>query len=404
MGYDASPSTTFALPHAGPTTVREPILRFDQIAKRYGPVEVLSDLSLAVAPGDFLVLYGPPASGKTVLMRLLMGLESPDAGRVTLRGVDVTDLPAADRTIGYVPQSFALYPHLSVRDNIAYPLKLAGVPSSETAPVVAHAAEMLKIVDLLAKRPDQLSGGQKQRVAIARGIAKRSDVYVLDDPLAGLDFKLREQLVEDLRALQHDTRATFLYTTSDAIEALTLADTLAILDAGRVVESGDPEHLYRHPVSLRTMALVGFPPANLLEGTLDRHPGDPNALCRTPLFDFPVRLDQPTGIGAGRVTVGLRPEDVALGAARHGERPTDRLRLEATVLLREDLGGEQIVYLDCAGTPLAALDRHDAAEAAPNLDRSISIAIHPADLLIFHPATGQRLGRGAADPTTDVQP
>jgi ABC-type sugar transport system ATPase subunit len=380
-------------------TAREPILAFAGVAKRYGAADVLHDVSLAVAPGDFLVVYGPPASGKTVLMRLLMGLEQPDAGRVLLRGADVTDVPAAERNIGYVPQSFALYPHLSVRDNIAYPLKLAGVPGAESEPVVRRAAEMLNIADLLAKRPDQLSGGQKQRVAIARGIAKRSDLYVLDDPLAGLDFKLREQLVEDLRALQQETRATFLYTTSDAVEALTLADTLAVLDGGRIIESGEPERLYRQPANLRTMALVGFPPSNFLEGMLEPRNGrgggaDVGAWCRTSLFDFPVRLDPDVGAGAGRVTVGLRPEDVAIDADRANGHARDRLLLEARVVLREDLGGEEIVYLDCAGVSLSTVDRHH--DHGDDLDRRIVVAVRPDDLVLFRPGSGERLGRGGA--------
>lgn len=382
-------------PQAPPIGGTDALLVFDRVAKRYGAVDVLADVSLTVAPGDFLVVYGPPASGKTVLMRLLMGLETPDAGRITLRGADVTDLPAADRSIGYVPQSFALYPHLSVRDNIAYPLKLAGLPGADRAPIVDHAAEMLKIANLLAKRPDQLSGGQKQRVAIARGIAKRSDLYVLDDPLAGLDFKLREQLVEDLRALQQDTRATFLYTTSDAIEALTLADSLAILAGGRIVESGDPERLYRQPSALPTMALVGFPPANLLDGVLEPRGRDGHLWCRTGVFAFPVRLDEDGGAEPGRVTVGLRPEDVALGAAPSNGQGGERLRSEARIVLREDLGGEEILYLDCGGTALTAVERH-RPDGRADLDRPTAVAVRPGDLLLFHPATGQRLGCGAA--------
>ena len=173
-----------------------------------------------------------------------------------------------------MPQSFALYPHLSVRANIAYPLDLAHVPSSESREVVATAAEMLKIDEHLDKKPDQLSGGQKQRVAIARGIAKRTDFFVLDDPLAGLDFKLREQLVDDLRELNAATGASILYVTSDVIEAMTLADELAVLAAGSIIEHGLPETLYEYRAYVGTMALVGFPPANFLRGSLERRDGD----------------------------------------------------------------------------------------------------------------------------------
>jgi ABC-type sugar transport system ATPase subunit len=376
-----------------------PAIDFRGVGKRYGTTAVLDGLDLPVAEGDFVVVYGPPASGKSVLMRLLMGLEHPTNGRVWLRGEDVTTVPAADRNIGYVPQSFALYPHLSVAENIAYPLKLAKEPRGSIGPVVRHAAEMLAITPLLGKRPEQLSGGQKQRVAIARGIAKRTGIYVFDDPLAGLDFKLREQLVDDLRALQRETGATFVYTTSDPLEALTLADTVAVLDGGRVVEHGDPEALYREPAHARTMTLLGFPRANLLGGALSRR-GEAMT-CEVGPFAFPVEPAR-DGVEPGPVLVGIRPEDVTLG--RPGapvDGPAGTLRADARVLLREDLGGEEIVYLDCGGTALTTVVRHAGTEpadarVAPDIDAPATVAIRPADLLLFAPGDGRRLGRGAS--------
>ena len=359
-------------------TERAPIVEFVGISKRYDRLSVLDDVTLAVQPDDFTVLYGLPASGKSVLMRILMGLEAPDAGTVRLRGQDVTQWSAADRNIGYVPQSFALYPHVSVYDNIAYPLQLANVPRQESEPVVRQAAAMLKIEDLLEKRPDQLSGGQKQRVAIARGIAKRTDLFVLDDPLAGLDFKLREQLVDDLRQLQQDAGVTFLYTTSDAIEALTLADTLALLDAGRVVEAGLPGQLYLEPDQQRTMALVGFPPANFLPGTLESRNGRPQ--CRTALFEMPVETRN-GAVSDGPVNVGIRP----------GEAVGDDLL--ARIVLREDLGGEEIVYIESQGRTLAGVDRHH--DQRDDLDQQVTVTIRASDLVIFAPTSGQRLGQGA---------
>ncbi|MGI9252596.1 MAG: ABC transporter ATP-binding protein, partial [Thermomicrobiales bacterium] len=305
---------------------------------------------------------------------------------VQLRGQDVTQSNAADRNIGYVPQSFALYPHISVRDNIAYPLKLAGVDAVTAKPIVDHAAEMLRITEHLDKRPDQLSGGQKQRVAIARGIAKQSDIYVLDDPLAGLDFKLREQLVEDLRTLKQETRATFLYTTSDIVEAMTLADTLSVLDRGIIVEAGNPTGLYDAPSNMRTMALVGFPPANFLLGSIRNHNGQ--TLCETTLFEINVELTQPID---GQVVIGIRPERVRVtrgeGAGLGG------VAVPARILLREDLGGEEIVYLESGGQTLTSVDRHTLGDHdLPN----VTVHIHPADLALFEPRGGARVGRGAA--------
>jgi len=368
-------------------TAIDPILRFRGIAKSYGRTEVLRGVDLDVPAGGFLVIYGPPASGKSVLMRILMGLENPDSGTVELRGQDVTKEPAALRNIGYVPQSFALYPHISVRDNIAYPLQLVGVDAEDAAPIVEHAAAMLRITEHLDKRPDQLSGGQKQRVAIARGIAKQSDLYVLDDPLAGLDFKLREQLVEDLRVLQSDARATFLYTTSDVVEAMTLADTLAVLDRGRIVEVGPPAVLYDEPRHAQTMSLIGFPPANFLAGKIEH--ADGAATCRTSLFTAPVQLDAEV---EGPVVVGIRPEhvQVSAGGSGNGHRPGS-IELAARVLLREDLGGEEIVYLESSGQTLTSVDRHTLP--AGDLD-SVAVSIRPSDLAVFRPGSGERLGRG----------
>lgn len=390
---EAAPETA---PPPSPAPPPGTAVAFAGVSKKYGAKTILADVSLAVAAGTFTVLYGPPASGKSVLMRILMGLEEPTAGRVALRGHDVTRLPAADRGIGYIPQSFALYPHLSVRDNIAYPLKLAGVGEHEAAPVVQHAAEMLHIPDLLAKRPDQLSGGQKQRVAIARGLAKQTDVYVFDDPLAGLDFKLREQLVEDLRDLQQEWRATFLYTTSDAIEALTLADQLAVLDGAVVVEHGPPHRLYADPRHLRAMALVGFPPANLLPGRL--LPRDGALWCETALFDFPTDVPAAASPASQEIVVGLRPEGMGVGAAARewASRQADQLlRLDGRVILREDLGGEEIIYLQAEGVTLTAVDRH---HGGADLDAQVPLAVHPRDLFVFATGSGKRLGRGTAAP------
>jgi ABC-type sugar transport system ATPase subunit len=370
---------------------RRPVLEIEHIAKSYSGTPVLTDVNLVAASGELTVIYGLPASGKSVLVRLLTGLETPDSGRIILRGQDVTHEPAAERNIGYVPQSFALYPHLSVRSNIAYPLDLAGVPAAESRAVVENAATMLGITEHLNKRPDQLSGGQKQRVAIARGIAKRTDFFILDDPLAGLDFKLREQLVDDLRELKHTTGASILYVTSDVIEALTLADTLAVLSAGTIVEAGVPQHLYREPRNLRTMGLVGFPAANFLRGTLQRRDGE--VWCTTPLFDFRAELLQ-GGENVLEVLVGLRPEHIHLS---HRVLETDgsqgqALIFPATVLLREDLGGEDIVYLQAEGITLTMVDRDHYR--GDDLDADVTLSVHPGRLALFAVSSGELLGRG----------
>ena len=369
----------------------QPVLLMESISKAYGGTPVLTDLTFAAMPGDLTVIYGPPAAGKSVLVRLLTGLEKPDAGRIVLRGEDVTHEPPAERNIGYVPQSFALYPHLSVRENIAYPLDLAGVPAAEARDVVATAAAMLKIEEHLTKTPDQLSGGQKQRVAIARGIAKRTDVFVLDDPLAGLDFKLREQLVDDLRGLKAATGASVLYVTSDIIEAMTLADEMSVLSAGTIVESGIPEQLYREPQHARTMALVGFPPANFLRGSLRRREG--RTVCATSLFTFAA--DLPNGGDGSDVLVGIRPERIHLSqrSAEPDGAGSRAVQFSATVMLREDLGGEDIVYLAASDESLTMVDRDHSR--GDDLDEEVTVSVFPHHLTLFSAASGDLLGRGA---------
>lgn len=367
-----------------------PILQFQEVSKLYGNAPVLTNVDLTANAGELTVVYGPPASGKSVLVRILTGLEHADSGRILLRGQDITFVAPADRNIGYVPQSFALYPHLSVRKNISYPLDLARVPSSESRDVVANAAAMLKIEEHLEKSPDQLSGGQKQRVAIARGIAKRTDFFILDDPLAGLDFKLREQLVDDLRGLKSATGASVLYVTSDVIEAMTLADRMAVLSEGQIIETNRPESLYRAPQHAHTMALVGFPPANFLRGSLERR-GD-QYWCTTPLFAFPAEI---TSSKAPRdVYVGLRPERVHL-SHRVGDVGDDEgpLHAAARVMLREDLGGEDIVYLEAQGVSLTMVDRDH--HRGDDLNADVTLSIFPHHLTIFSAEDGGLLGRGA---------
>jgi ABC-type sugar transport system ATPase subunit len=378
-----------------------PILLLENISKAYGGSAVLTDLSFSAMAGNLTVVYGPPASGKSVLVRVLTGLEQADSGRIMLRGQDVTHEAPAERNIGYVPQSFALYPHLSVRANIAYPLDLAHVPTSESREVVAHAAAMLKIEEHLDKKPDQLSGGQKQRVAIARGIAKRTDFFVLDDPLAGLDFKLREQLVDDLRGLNTATDASILYVTSDVIEAMTLADELAVLAAGTILEHGVPEALYREPRHMGTMALVGFPPANFVRGLLERRDGE--NWCTTSLFAFSADVSSASASGSQSrdVMVGFRPERIHLSRSDGDPNGKDgrTLQFPASIMLREDLGGEDIVYLAASGESLTLVDRDH--ERGDDLDQMVMVSIFPHNLALFDAATGERVGRGARLPTSN---
>lgn len=345
-------------------------LEFRAISKTYGKIKALDALDLNVEAGSFTVLCGPPKSGKSSLFRILVGLDQPDTGQILLAGRDIVASPPALRPVGYVPQNFALYPHLTVAQNMAYPLTLAKFPKDEIARRVDRTAAILSITHLLAKTPDQLSGGEKQRVAVARGLLKDAEIFVLDDPLVGLDYKLRERLMDELKSLREALKATFLYATSDSLEALSMAQSLAVIDHGRIIQSAPPTTIYHQPATLRAMELIGFPQANLIPGT--QYDG---ALTAGP-FTF-------AATGANRaVTLGIRPEHIQIGRADMG--------LPARVTLVENLGGEAVVYLDAKGQALTcAMLLMDTAP--PEIDAQVGITVAPGTVLAFDATTGAQI-------------
>jgi ABC-type sugar transport system ATPase subunit len=366
-----------------------PRVEFRGIGKRYGRNQVLRDLSVVLEGGVFNVVLGPPGCGKSLLLRLMTGIEPADRGSVVIDGRDVSGLSPGERNIGYVPQSFALYPHYRVFDNIAYPLVLAGASKSQAEPAVRRIAEMLRIEGLLDKRPDQLSGGEKQRVAIARGLVKDTKLFVLDDPLTGLDFKLRERLFDDLREMRETLGATFVYTTSDPLESLILADHVHVLTNGRIIESGPVDDVYRAPQHLHSMQLLGFPRANVLDGSLVRGAG--SATCRTRLFEVPVALPpaEPANGDVGRpVKVCIRAEDLVIG-----EAPQDAsVSFPVAVVLAEDLGGELVVHLDAGEDRLITALRHDREVDLDGADMTARVA--PEAVIVFDAESNERLGQG----------
>lgn len=356
-------------------------VEFDQISKRYGRKTVLDGVSLRVSPERLTVICGEPGAGKSTLLRLLIGLETADGGRILVDGRDVSDVPPGCRAIGYVPQSFALYPHLTTFDNIAYPLALARVPRAEIVARVTHVARLLELENHLPQWPTQLSGGQKQRAALARGLVQGEALTVLDDPLVGLDYKLRERLVDDLRAMRARLGATMLYATSDSLEALAIADDIAVLDGGRIVEHGMAAALYRNPQHLRAAELVGFPRCNTLPG----HAG--GGRCKTSLGAF--ALD-----AAGPVTLAIRPESVV--PVWSGAVAPDHLVMPGTIRLIEDLGGDCVVHFVGGDDSVlvAALPAASMPEPRPRIDDAVAVAIAPDAIMAFD-GSGARI---AAEP------
>lgn len=355
------------------------VLELSEVTRAYGKTAVLRGVSMSVQSGDFYVVTGPPSSGKSVLLRLVLGLEEANSGSIVIHGNDVSSQGPQSRNIGYVPQSFALFPNKTVRDNITYPMRLDKADKQTVQETLDRVCELLTIGDLLDKRPDQLSGGQKQRVAIARGLAKQTDFFVLDDPLVGLDFKLRERLIDDLKRTRSALGVTFLYSTSDTLESLLLASRVGILANGLVVEEGDLAQVYDTPEAAESMRSLGFPESNFLEGSISA------GRCSTPLGDFDVSHP-----GAeGQVLVGLRPEHILVGETVEGN-----LSVPATVLFTEDVGGSEILYLDIDGTPLSTVLGADDPALEQVQSGSTTLSIAPESFVLFDPKTLTRIAQG----------
>ncbi len=359
-----------------------PLVQFSMISKSFGDNTVLDGLSLSIDEGEFAVVFGLSGSGKSVLLRTLLGLETPDSGRLSLRGSDAVSVKPGDRRIGYVPQSFALFPGKSVAENIAYPLTVARESKGTVREAVERVARLLDIAELLDRTPGQLSGGQKQRVAIARGLALSTDLYVLDDPLVGLDFKLREKLIDDLRETREALGVTFLYATADATEALALATNLAVLSDGVVQEYGRPRDIYAKPEHVVTMMSLCFPQCNSLPAIYEH--GEIVTPWGTVTMPVTIGADL-----ADDLDILVRPEHVELSPPA-GKYPVSG---RASVVLREDLGAEEIVYLESDGVQFTSLMRAGSPEVdSLSLGDIIEFGIQAEAFVLF--SEGHRVGQG----------
>ena len=300
------------------------------IVKRHGAFTALHGLDLDIEPGEFFALLGPSGSGKTTTLRILAGLEPLSAGRVLLDGEDVTDREPGERDVAMVFQSYALYPHMSVFDNIAFPLRMIATPKDEVERAVRDAAAIVHIDHLLARRPGQLSGGQQQRCALARAIVRKPRLFLLDEPLSNLDAKLRLETRVELRKLQRALGVTAVYVTHDQEEAMTIADRVAVFMEGRIVQIGRPQEIFARPASAIVAGFIGSPPMNLMPAEVHDD--------KLTVAGIDVPIDRPLG-RAGPVTLGVRP--AALRIAANG--------LPARVYLIENLGDTTIVDLDIGG-------------------------------------------------------
>ncbi len=328
------------------------------LGKRFAHVEVLRSIDLAVKDREFVVLVGPSGCGKSTLLRLMAGLEAITVGDLFIDGVRMNDVPAAKRGLAMVFQSYALYPHMTVAENMSVGLRIAGASKAVIRSKVAEAAGILQLDGLLDRLPRQLSGGQRQRVAIGRAIVRKPKIFLFDEPLSNLDAALRLQMRLELARLKQDLDATMIYVTHDQVEAMTLADKIVVMNGGAIEQVGTPLELYRKPANLFVAGFIGSPKMNVLAATVSRVAGD-RAL-----------LELAGGVGsielAGRrlstgdlVTIGIRPEHLATGSI-----PAGHARLSGAIMVVERLGANSFAYLQLADRTAVTVELDGMSDAA----------------------------------------
>jgi multiple sugar transport system ATP-binding protein len=315
-------------------------VQIENITKKFGELVAVNNVSLDIADGEFVALLGPSGCGKTTTLRLIAGLEVPDAGGIQIGEKEVTRLPPRERDIAMVFQDYALYPHMTLLNNIGYPLKVRGVSKSDLTRRVTAVAEELQIGDLLERRPGQVSGGQQQRASVARALVHQAQVFLFDEPLSNLDAKLRLEARAFLKHLQQEVGVTAVYVTHDQAEAMALADRIAVMNFGRVMQVGDPLDVYRHPANTFVAAFIGNPPMNLLPCQVDVNAGQI-------VFEQERTLDITTHrerwgavVRDGKnVTLGIRPENITVSPT---ETPG---AIPGQVYVMQPLGGEWLVVV-----------------------------------------------------------
>jgi sn-glycerol 3-phosphate transport system ATP-binding protein len=354
-------------------------LRLHDVTKRYGQHPVIHGVSVAIAPGEFVVIVGPSGCGKSTLLRMIAGLEEITSGTIDIAGRVVNRLEPKDRNIAMVFQNYALYPHMSVFDNMAYGLRIAGLPRQDIRQRVDEAAKLLELEGLLERKPRQLSGGQRQRVAMGRAIVRDPAVFLFDEPLSNLDAKLRVQMRLEIKQLHRKLKVTSVYVTHDQVEAMTLADRLLVMNQGLVEQIGSPIDIYRDPETVFVARFIGSPSMNLMPGrlTMDGAGVELTGGDRLPLA-------RPLVAHAGRqVTVGIRPEHIAPAVA---ERSATRLVVDVI----EQLGADTLVYghVGADRTPLT-VRLHGIAAVSPG--DTLALRVAPDQIHVFASDSGRRL-------------
>ncbi len=350
-----------------------------EIRKSYAALDVIHGISLDIADGEFIALVGPSGCGKSTLLRMIAGLEEITDGDILIGDKVVNGMTPRERNIAMVFQSYALYPHMTVAENMGFNLKLAGQPKNVIEERVAEAARMLDLGKLLDRKPSQLSGGQRQRVAMGRAVVRNPAVFLFDEPLSNLDAKLRVQMRSEIKALHQKVGTTSIYVTHDQIEAMTLADRVVVLNHGRIEQQGTPLELYKTPANLFVAAFIGSPAMNLIEGVVDGEGDQPAARLKD---GTAIRIAASRKVKRGQpVTIGLRPEHI--GSAIGGD-----ISLTGRTVLVEPTGAQTHVVFELAGDQVTAVVD---GEQPVKVNTPFAATVHHERVHVFDRASGLAL-------------
>ncbi|UXZ47069.1 ABC transporter ATP-binding protein [Pseudomonas soli] len=367
-------------------------LELRNVHKTYGAglPDTLKDIQLAIKDGEFLILVGPSGCGKSTLMNCIAGLENISGGAILIDDEDVSGMSPKDRDIAMVFQSYALYPTMNVRDNIAFGLKIRKMSQTAIDEEVARVAKLLQIEHLLGRKPGQLSGGQQQRVAMGRALARRPKIYLFDEPLSNLDAKLRVEMRTEIKLMHQRLKTTTVYVTHDQIEAMTLGDKVAVMKDGIIQQFGTPQQIYNDPANLFVASFIGSPPMNFIPVRLMKQDGRVLAL----LDSGQARCELPLGVAAdeleGReIILGVRPEQISLGAAEGNGMPAIRAEVQVT----EPTGPDLLVFVTLNQTKVCC---RLAPDVACRVGDSLNLQFDPARVLLFDAGSGERLDLAAS--------
>ena len=354
------------------------------VVKHYGRKPAVHGINLDIEDGQFVVLVGPSGCGKSTTLRMIAGLEEISGGEIAIGGRVVNDLPPRERSISMVFQNYALYPHMTVQENLGFSLKIAKRPEPEIAASVTEAAEILGLGDLMERRPAELSGGQRQRVAMGRAIVRRPEVFLFDEPLSNLDAKLRTQMRVEIKRLHQNVGNTVIYVTHDQVEAMTLADRIVLMRDGHIVQTGTPLNLFEEPVDSFAATFIGSPPMNLIDGVV----GEDGRIRLGSNLVIPMPIKAQGRAGPGRaVQFGFRADD--LYPEGHGiEAAGEHVGIDLTVSLTEPLGTETLLFTSLAGVEVQA-KMLNPRPVLPGECIPFRLALDSCH--VFDPATGQAL-------------